>query len=268
MEKGTYVPRLIDTGEGFDKSVKDFETGLKEVVEDIDRNEAELAFEMNGKESLKHYKEVKDSEGLKNEMYSHITEYVKKNYVKYKEDIRARYEKALNNGHKNFKSDKLYFAFIEQEEMWSEAMKDWEKSSKLITSAETFAKEMKEIEERSLRMDIDLKLCGRTTFILDPKYVDFEQRKKEDLLHFTNEGATTYDFLAYAYLTVNKKTDEMKMFVEEIECYDEEYRENDGIVDEAVEEIKLSKEEEAFFRKVYEEEKGKSEKTKKSIELD
>ena len=121
MEKGAYVPRLIDTGEGFDKSVKDFETGLKE-----------LAFEMNGKESLKHYKEVKDSEGLKNEMYSHITEYVKKNYGKYKEDIRARYEKALNNGHSNFKSDKLYFAFIEQDEMWSEAMKDWENGSELL----------------------------------------------------------------------------------------------------------------------------------------
>lgn len=132
MEKGAYVPRLIDTGEGFDKSVKDFETGLKEVVEDIDRNEAELVFNINGKESLKHYKEVANSEELKDEMYSHITEYVKENYGKYKEDIRARYEKALNNGHSNFKSDKLYFAFIEQDEMWSEAMKDWENGSELL----------------------------------------------------------------------------------------------------------------------------------------
>lgn len=132
MEKGAYVPRLIDTGKDFDKSVKDFETGLKEVVDDIDRNEAELAFNINGKESLKHYKEVINSVELKDEMYSHITEYVKENYVKYKEDIKARYEKALNNGHSNFKSDKLYFAFIEQDEMWSEAMKDWENGSELL----------------------------------------------------------------------------------------------------------------------------------------
>lgn len=134
-----------------------------------------------------------------------------------------------------------------------------------FASAETFAKEMKEIEERSLRMDIDLKLCGRTTFILDSKYVDFEQRKKEDLLHFRNEGATTYDCLAFAYLTVDKETNEIKMFVEETRYYDGEYE-----ADEDVEEIKLSKEEEAFFRKVYEEEKAKDEKAKKKygVELD
>lgn len=137
-----------------------------------------------------------------------------------------------------------------------------------IASAETFAKEMKEIEERSLRMDIDLKLSGRTTFILDPKYVDFEQKKKEYVLQFENEGATMYYCKAYAFLTIDKATEEIRMFVSEIRFYDDdEHQEEDG-ADRNVMEIKLSKEEEAFFRKVYEEEKGKNEKTKKSIELD
>lgn len=134
-----------------------------------------------------------------------------------------------------------------------------------IATALRFEEEEKKRNERSLRMDIDLKLGGRTTFIFDPKYVYFERRKKEDLLNFENEGASAYDCEALAYLIVDRKTDEMKMFVEETKYYDGEYE-----ADEDVEEIKLSKEEEAFFRKVYEEEKAKSEKTKKKhdVELD
>lgn len=137
-------------------------------------------------------------------------------------------------------------------------------------SAETFAKEMKEIEERSLRMDIDLKLCGRTTFILDPKRVDFEQKKKEYVLQFEDGGATMYDCKAYAFLTIDKATEEIRMFVSEIRFYDDdEHQEEDG-ADRDVMEIKLNKEEEAFFRKVYEEEKSKDEKVKRKygVELD
>ncbi len=139
-----------------------------------------------------------------------------------------------------------------------------------IATALKFEEEEKKRNERSLRMDIDLKLGGKTSFIFDPKYAYFERRKKEDLLNFEYAGATTYDCEALAYLIVDRKTDEMKMFVEETQYYDGEYRENDGIVDEDETEIKLSKEEEAFFRKVYEEEKAKDEKVRRKhgIELD
>ena len=138
-----------------------------------------------------------------------------------------------------------------------------------IATAERFAEEEKKRNERSLRKDLDLKLCGRTTFVFDPKYVEFEKGKKEDLLQFKDEGATPYDCLAVACITVDKETNEIKLFVEETRYYDGEL-ENEGIVDENVAEIKLSKEEEAFFRKVYEEEKAKDEKAKKKhgVELD